>query len=53
MHSDLLDNIWRNEGEICDDGIDNDGNGYIDDCYGFVRTGLTYILPSNEYLIHY
>ena len=40
-HVDLTDtlsgrsNIWLNPGEICDDGIDNDGNGYIDDCVGW------------------
>ncbi|KAH8078787.1 serine-type endopeptidase [Aureococcus anophagefferens] len=28
-------NIWRNEGEICGDGVDNDGNGYVDDCHGY------------------
>lgn len=33
-HEDLADNIWINRGEIPDDGIDNDGNGYIDDYYG-------------------
>lgn len=35
-HPDLADNIWRSTGETnCSDGIDNDGNGYIDDCYGW------------------
>lgn len=34
-HPDLADNIWINEGEILGDGIDNDGNGYIDDVYGW------------------
>lgn len=35
-HPDLSGNIWRNTGETnCTDGIDNDGNGYIDDCYGW------------------
>lgn len=33
-HEDLADNIWKNENEIPDNGIDDDGNGYIDDCYG-------------------
>jgi len=33
-HPDLAANMWRNPGEIPDDGIDNDGNGYIDDIYG-------------------
>ncbi|MEB3181774.1 MAG: S8 family serine peptidase, partial [Nostocaceae cyanobacterium] len=34
-HEDLRNNIWRNAGEIAGDGIDNDGNGYIDDVYGW------------------
>ncbi len=34
-HPDLERNIWVNPGEIADDGIDNDGNGYVDDVHGF------------------
>ena len=34
-HPDLLDNIWINADEIPDDGIDNDGNSYIDDVHGW------------------
>ncbi|HHX11841.1 MAG TPA: S8 family serine peptidase [Clostridiales bacterium] len=34
-HPDLIDNIWINKGEIPGDGIDNDGNGYIDDANGW------------------
>jgi thermitase len=33
-HEDLRDVMWTNPGEIPGDGIDNDGNGYIDDVYG-------------------
>ncbi|MBH0033589.1 S8 family serine peptidase [Pseudoalteromonas sp. NZS71_1] len=33
-HPDLADNAWVNTGEIAGDGIDNDGNGYIDDIHG-------------------
>ena len=33
-HEDLAANMWRNEAECNDNGIDDDGNGYIDDCYG-------------------
>ncbi len=33
-HPDLAANMWHNPGEIPGDGIDNDGNGYIDDVYG-------------------
>lgn len=34
-HSDLRDNIWINEGEVPNNGADDDGNGYVDDYYGF------------------
>ena len=34
-HPDLIDNIWHNEDEIPDNGIDDDGNGYIDDVRGW------------------
>ena len=34
-HPDLDDNIFVNSGEIAGDGIDNDGNGYVDDVHGF------------------
>lgn len=33
-HEDLKGNIWVNTGEIPDNGIDDDNNGYIDDYYG-------------------
>ncbi|MEO0424701.1 MAG: S8 family serine peptidase [Pseudomonadota bacterium] len=33
-HPDLLANLWRNPGEIEGNGIDDDGNGYIDDIHG-------------------
>ncbi|RMA93100.1 S8 family serine peptidase [Hydrogenothermus marinus] len=47
-HPDLKEHIWLNTGETlgqdlnnngiddgCEDNIDNDNNGYIDDCYGY------------------
>jgi hypothetical protein len=34
-HPDLVDHMWINEGEIPGDNIDNDGNGYVDDIYGW------------------
>ena len=34
-HPDLAANIWTNPGEIAGDGIDNDGNGFIDDVHGW------------------
>jgi subtilisin family serine protease len=35
-HEDLAANIWHDPGETnCVDGIDNDNNGFIDDCTGW------------------
>ncbi|MEK6861630.1 MAG: S8 family serine peptidase [Nanoarchaeota archaeon] len=34
-HPDLVANMWTNPGEIPNDGLDNDNNGYIDDYYGW------------------
>jgi len=33
-HEDLRDSMWINTAEIPGNGIDDDGNGYIDDYYG-------------------
>ncbi|MEI6449709.1 MAG: YCF48-related protein [Actinomycetes bacterium] len=33
-HPDLAANMWHNPGEIPANGIDDEGNGYIDDVYG-------------------
>ena len=33
-HEDLINNIWANPNETPDNGIDDDGNGYVDDYYG-------------------
>ncbi|AFZ03959.1 S8 family peptidase [Calothrix sp. PCC 6303] len=53
-HADLNDNIWFNSGEIFDDGIDNDGNGYIDDIIGwdFVSNDYNPIGESNDHGTH-
>jgi subtilisin family serine protease len=34
-HPDLAANIWTNPGEIPGNGIDDEGNGYIDDVHGY------------------
>lgn len=34
-HDDLRANIWVNSGEIAGNGLDDDGNGYIDDLHGY------------------
>src|SRR5687768_12109445 len=34
-HPDLAANIWTNDGEIANNRIDDDGNGYVDDIHGY------------------
>ncbi|NQT21771.1 MAG: S8 family serine peptidase, partial [Planctomycetes bacterium] len=34
-HADLAANIWANPGEIPGNGVDDDGNGYVDDVRGW------------------
>lgn len=34
-HPDLVANIWNNPGEIPDNQVDDDGNGYVDDVHGW------------------
>ncbi len=34
-HEDLKDVLWTNKGEIPDNGVDDDKNGYIDDVHGW------------------
>lgn len=38
-HLDLRNNIWINTAEIPDNGRDDDGNGYVDDVYGWDCVG--------------
>ncbi|HWI75039.1 MAG TPA: S8 family peptidase, partial [Baekduia sp.] len=32
---DLAPNLWTNPGEIAGNGVDDDGNGYVDDVHGY------------------
>lgn len=41
-HEDIKDVLWVNEREKPGDGIDNDGNGYIDDIHGYNFLGESY-----------
>lgn len=43
-HPDLANNMWVNPGEIPDNGIDDDGNGFVDDIHGVDVLGQ----PSNH-----
>lgn len=33
-HNDLRNQMWKNPGEIADNGVDDDENGWVDDVYG-------------------
>lgn len=39
FHPDIFPNVWKNEGEIPDNNIDDDNNGYIDDVWGWDFSG--------------
>jgi subtilisin family serine protease len=34
-HEDLAANVWTNSGEINNNGLDDDNNGFVDDFYGY------------------
>lgn len=54
-HRELKDAIWVNEDEIPDDGIDNDGNGYVDDVYGwnfFHHNNQVYVGKEDDHGTH-
>jgi serine protease len=46
-HPDLFANIWVNTGEIPGNGVDDDGNGFIDDIRGWDFGGLNGT-PDND-----
>ncbi len=44
-HPDLAPNIWTNFGEVPGNGVDDDGNGYVDDVHG---VDLTTTRPGQD-----
>ncbi|NDC23914.1 MAG: hypothetical protein EBZ49_07270, partial [Proteobacteria bacterium] len=48
-HKDLQKNIWVNKGEIPDNGIDDDKNGYIDDINGWNAIDDKGTLPTDKH----
>lgn len=38
-HEDIVDNLWVNPGEVPNNGIDDDGNGFVDDVNGWDFVG--------------
>ncbi len=53
-HEDLKGKIWINKNEIPNDGKDNDGNGYIDDYYGWnflgSKLGMGKVLENKTFI---
>jgi subtilisin family serine protease len=49
-HPDLRNNIWTNPGEIPDNGVDDDHNGFVDDVHGwdFVKQNNNPIDENNH-----
>lgn len=48
-HQELKNSLWTNPGEVDGDGIDNDGNGYVDDIYGWnFYSGNNQVFVGNE-----
>lgn len=35
QHPDIKSNLWENDDEVAGNGIDDDGNGFVDDVYGW------------------
>jgi len=49
-HPDLKDNIWTNPGEIPNNGLDDDNNGYIDDVSGWnFESNNNDIIPDESF----
>ncbi len=52
-HPDLVNNIWVNSGEIPNNGVDDDQNGYVDDVNGYDVGGLdNNPMPNNNNFTH-
>ena len=47
-HPDLAANMWRNPGETPGNGVDDEGNGYVDDVYG-IDTAYNDTVPMDDY----
>ena len=49
-HDDLAPKAWINPREIPENGLDDDGNGYIDDVYGWDFTDAPNLQAEGDYL---
>ena len=51
-HVDLADNMWVNEDEIPNNGIDDDNNGYVDDINGYGFGDDSPVIPADVHGSH-
>ena len=49
-HDDLAPKAWINPGELPENGLDDDGNGYVDDVYGWDFTDAPNLQAEGDYL---
>ncbi len=49
-HDDLASKIWVNLGEIPDNGLDDDGNGYVDDVHGWDFTDAPNLQAEGDFI---
>jgi subtilisin family serine protease len=47
-HPDIAANVWTNTAEIPGNGIDDDGNGFVDDVHGWDFIGASYASPTPD-----
>lgn len=47
-HPDIAANVWTNSGEIPGNGIDDDGNGFVDDVRGWDFVGASVGAPAED-----
>jgi hypothetical protein len=47
-HPDLAGRLWANHGETAGNGIDDDGNGYVDDTWGWDFLGASWFRPRPD-----
>ena len=51
-HPDLITNLWTNSREIPGNGVDDDGNGYVDDIHGWNFVDNSSKVVANEETYH-
>jgi subtilisin family serine protease len=51
-HPEIAANLWTNPAEIAGNGIDDDGNGYVDDLHGWNAYNDTGVLDGDDHGTH-